>query len=186
MVFPSYPFAEQSSPQQFRCSYNYEDTKPAIHLELDMSAVQPFQDEPSPNLMQALQPPRPFTADLPFLPNFSSSNSLQLFEDYSPTSPIHWDCPNTDHNDSFADIHSIHGPFASSDSGYSPETFLSSSPLHHPNHLLRHHASFPSEHTYTRMFRGRKSKSAAEVSSSSAEHVSIKPPFRPVSVLLRK
>lgn len=164
MAFP-YSFPEQAAPQSFNAYY--EETKPVIHLELDMAAVQHVQDEPSPNLMQAFQPPRPFTAEQSFLPSFPSSNSLQLFDDYGSASPILWDC-HPDQDSFNGNMHSSVHSFASSDLAYSPIdhcNFLSSSsPLHQSNHSLRHHASFPSsENTYTRMFRGRKSKSAAEV-----------------------
>ncbi|GJJ08758.1 hypothetical protein Clacol_002977 [Clathrus columnatus] len=159
-----YTFSEQlaaNTTQRF--DTYYEETKPVIHLELDMSTVQLVPDEPSPNLMQALQPPRPFASEQSFLPNFPSQNTLQLFEDCRPGSPNLWDCHFE--QESFITLPTIH-PFpspASLDMGYSPETFSSSSPLHLPIHSLSHHSSFSSEHTYTRMFRGRKSKSAAEV-----------------------
>jgi len=154
MTFPFNNYADTMGVQQFESFY--EDGSQVT--ELDMSTVHIMHDEPSPNLMRSFQPPPPFTPESGFI-TYPIQNQHSVYDDLA-LSPVLWECPAE--QESYLDGSLVHA-FPPSDLGYAPEAFNAIHHRNHPHVQRHHHPSYAAEHTYTRMFRGRKSKSAAEV-----------------------
>ncbi|KAF8523148.1 hypothetical protein BU17DRAFT_86307 [Hysterangium stoloniferum] len=147
MSFPYNNYPDTMRVHQF--GPFYEDGSQVT--ELDISTANMMHDEPFPNLIRTFHhSPPPFTPESGYIA-YPIQNQHSVYDDLALT-PVLWD----------VDGPHVHA-FPPSDLGYAPEAF---SALHHRNHAhvqRHHHPSYSPEQTYTRMFRGRKSKSAAEV-----------------------
>ncbi|KIJ45127.1 hypothetical protein M422DRAFT_29980 [Sphaerobolus stellatus SS14] len=126
-----------------------EDSPPVQQIMIPPMLM---HDEPSPNSQSSFQE-LSFSNDIAYMNSYPHSNHGYRADDYlNSLSAVEWNYVSD------ADVYvttpemSTYGP---RDMGYAPETLYIAS--HHP------HMQYPAEPTYTRMFRGRKSKSAAEV-----------------------
>lgn len=127
----------------------YEDIPQLTEFKLEIGPEQLLHDEPSPNLMRSFQQPRLYSAEPTFVPPYSLPNQPCVADEYPG---VMWGYVSEQELYPPQDLHA----FSPLDLGFTPETFsVGGQPAHYSN-----------DHTYTRMFRGRKSKSAAEVSSA--------------------
>jgi hypothetical protein len=129
----------------------YEDS-PAMG-EADLSGPQLTHDNSPPHLLRPFPPLRSYAADQRPLP-CPLPNEHCMFDEFTGLPSAVWDAPSEQEN--FFNGALIHS-FTPPDFGFAPETFSPG-----------HHVSYPTtDHSYARMFRGRKSKSASEVSRRS-------------------
>lgn len=127
--------------------FAYYEENPAMG-EIDLSGPQLIHDNSPPHLLRPFPPLRSYAAEQSPIP-CPLPNERCMFDEFNAPSVI-WDSPSE--QETF-----FNGAYIPNDFGYTPETYSPG-----------HHVSYPTEHSYTRMFRGRKSKSAAEVGRQSS------------------
>jgi hypothetical protein len=140
----SFPYSGYTELAQ---GYTYYDDSPAM-TEVELSTPQLIPDNPSPHHLKPFPPLRTYTTDQGLTP-YSLPAEHYMYEDLNGMPSVMWVSPSdqgTIYNGAL--VHS----YPPSDFAYAPETFSPG-----------HHVTYTAENTYTRMFRGRKSKSASEV-----------------------
>ena len=140
----SFPY---SSYTELAPGFAYYEESPAAG-EANLSGPQLIHDTSPPHLLRAFPPLRSYPTDQSPLP-CPLPNEHYVFEELSGLPSVMWDSPAE--QDTFFNGTLVHS-FTPSDFGYNPE-----------NYSPGHHVPYTTDHSYTRMFRGRKSKSAAEV-----------------------
>lgn len=126
--------------------YTYCEDSPAI-TDDELSYSQLMHDNSSPHLLKPYSSLRTYSTDQSLLP-YSLPAEQCVYEDLNGVPTVMWVTPSEQANIYNGPI--LHS-FNPSDFVYTPDAFS-------PGHV-----TYTPENTYTRMFRGRKSKSASEV-----------------------
>ncbi|KAF8581377.1 hypothetical protein K439DRAFT_225551 [Ramaria rubella] len=143
MSFPYSSYTELASP----FGAYYDDVPTLADAELE--GTQLIHDNAASHMLRSYPPMRSYSADQSLYSSCPPANQHCMFDELSTMSPVIWDSPSE--QDAYLNGSLIHG-FAPSDLAFSPEAFSTG-----------HHVSYNPDNSYTRMFRGRKSKSASEV-----------------------
>lgn len=140
----NYPYSGYS---ELAPVFPYYADSPALS-DPDVSGPQLMHDESTPHLLRPYPALRSYSTEQSHIP-CPFPNEQYMFEDFNGMPSVMWDSsaePETYFNGTL--VHT----FPPSDYGFPPETYTPG-----------HHVSYTPDHSYTRMFRGRKSKSASEV-----------------------